>query len=104
MLQYRIPKNISLGSGKVRRLQEKLVSKFERLESQTNTYLDAESRSVQYDIEAFKETLDESKGCIKVTRDATVQLMANIYYLGQEPLPSKKGVDEDVSTILMIVV
>lgn len=89
-----------MGTGDVKRLQEELISKYERLQSQTNTYLEAEGRCVHYGMDAFKETKDESKKSIRDTRDSVVRLMSAIYELGEEPLPPKKEVDGDVARIL----
>lgn len=89
-----------MGSGMVAGLQKKLVSKFERLASQRNSFLEAEARSVHFDLEALKGSMDASKKCIKVTRDSIVELMATIYSLGHEPLPPNEDVDKDVARII----
>lgn len=86
LLQYRIPKNHNLGTGHIRVLQENLVSKFESMACETNTYLEAEGRSACFGAEAFKDILSETKTGLRSLRDEIVQIMAAIYNLGQNPL------------------
>lgn len=66
----------------------------------TNTYLEAEGRSVHYGMDAFKETMDESKKSIRYIRDDVVDIMAAIYELGHQPPSPKKEVDGNVARIL----
>ena len=100
MLQYLIANDFDMGAGDVRKLQEQLVCKFESLARATNRYDDAEGRAAHYGFEAFQAAMDQAKKSIRAIQDAAVQLMTAIYKQGHEPLPSEKGVDQDVSSIL----